>query len=1128
MLLLLALLLRLLLFAAGDDTCRDTSEMCAFWAQVGECEANPKFVAVHCAAACGLCKQEWATDSGEKRVASSPRVVIFGHANHQTVPFAALQAHDRVVSMAAGELHLVLLLESGQVLTFGDDTLGQLGHPRLTRTTLMTRRAPEPLTWPPPLTGMRATAVDAGRMYSGALLADGSLMLWGENTHGQCGIEVEMTPIHSAPSELLHLSSLPASPVRVPLRAKIRAFSLGEIHTLVLTTDGDVYSLGDDAFGACCNGTEADARGADGWPHPVRRCDLPLRAAEGEVVESVHAGGFHSMVVTSHRRVLVWGDNSHGQLGGERKDGYVYSTLHDLRGGGGDVDEEQYARELDAARQVEELSLPLLAGENLTSLATRSFHSAALTDHGRLLVWGDNAYGQVGSEPANHSAVGDSQTAVPLGPATTQTAAAAVSLGELHTLALDNHSRPYSFGLNTRHQLGRMYGATWDAYPDPFRLPYEGGPSESVALLAAGAHFSAAVTAPPDRHLYVWGESVLAAETRGRPLHDTGHGAPGEMAAPAPSADAPPASETADAMRHVELQIDAARAGTGGGGPASQREAARAPVAVGGCAGGFHFLARVVDDPGGGGGGGASRAQQVLTWGENAAYQLCRPTEEDFAEEAAPVDPPLPVPSADGEMVVGCGAFHSLVAVPGVGLFVCGMPTEQPPPTSQPEQAQEHEGDAPPPPRMAPSPPRVGVKGAASSGGSGGGGRTSSSSQPSGGEGVPGALSRVDLPIDYSAADDPIVALGAGHAHSVALTRGGRVFTWGSNEFGQLGWAPIPSARGAPADSAMPAGELRLALARAGTSDAGPPDAPPGAAEPPPPPPGGGEEASVGIEASVPVRQMAVGAYHNLLVSASGEAWSFGSNSHGQLARPTPHGAASARAEPIRLPLSHHGQAVKAVAAGLRHSVLLLASGAVCAFGDHSHGQLGREAPTRANACDVVAAATSSVGGGAPIASPIVGLAAGELHTLALTANGEVWSWGDNQFRQCGRELKEPLLPTAGRVLLPTHEDEGDTDGDGAAQHADGVAAVAAQAVFASGYHGLILTRAGKLIVVGTAVEFDGTTALDAAARGDLSGGFADEYEYEERDDDDIDGDDFYEGAEDDEDGVEGLVYREF
>ena len=48
-----------------------------------------------------------------------------------------------------------------------------------------------------------------------------------------------------------------------------------------------------------------------------------------------------------------------------------------------------------------------------------------------------------------------------------------------------------------------------------------------------------------------------------------------------------------------------------------------------------------------------------------------------------------------------------------------------------------------------------------------------------------------------------------------------------------------------------------------------------------------------------------------------------------------------------------------------------------------------------------------------------VGLAAGELHTLALTASGEIWSWGDNQLLQCARKLKDPLLPLPGRVPLP-------------------------------------------------------------------------------------------------------------
>ena len=44
------------------------------------------------------------------------------------------------------------------------------------------------------------------------------------------------------------------------------------------------------------------------------------------------------------------------------------------------------------------------------------------------------------------------------------------------------------------------------------------GADESLTLLAAGAHFSAAVSSRG--HLYVWGEPVLAADTRARSAHD--------------------------------------------------------------------------------------------------------------------------------------------------------------------------------------------------------------------------------------------------------------------------------------------------------------------------------------------------------------------------------------------------------------------------------------------------------------------------------------------------------------------------------------------------------------------------------------------------------------------------------
>jgi alpha-tubulin suppressor-like RCC1 family protein len=352
-------------------------------------------------------------------------------------------------------------------------------------------------------------------------------------------------------------------------------------------------------------------------------------------------------------------------------------------------------------------------------------------------------------------------------------------------------------------------------------------------------------------------------------------------------------------------------------------------------------------------------------------------------------------------------------------------------------------------------------------GGGGGGGAKGSSAARSKGATSTGyattnkGFTPVALP-GWSASD-PISMLAAGHAHSVALTAAGRVFTWGSNEFGQLGWASPPMLGTRNADAALPPGEVRL---RRPALVAG--------AEPAT---GAGDEDngySSGVSSSIPVASIAVGAYHTLLITWAGEVWSFGSNSHGQLARPllAPDGAPA----PILLPPSHHGQAVRAAAAGARHTALLLASGAVCVIGDHTHGQLGVAVPHRRNACAVRGDKGGVVAGGGEgavgeLVMPAVRrLVAGELHTLALTESGEVWSWGDNQMRQCARELKQPILATPGRVPLPLRPGE------------------AVASLSASGYHAVAVTSLGRVFTLGHGIDAsfveEAPVGADATAEG--------------------------------------------
>ena len=90
---------------------------------------------------------------------------------------------------------------------------------------------------------------------------------------------------------------------------------------------------------------------------------------------------------------------------------------------------------------------------------------------------------------------------------------------------------------------------------------------------------------------------------------------------------------------------------------------------------------------------------------------------------------------------------------------------------------------------------------------------------------------------------------------------------------------------------------------------------------------------------------------------------------------------------------------VVAVAAGGAHALAVTASGAVYSWGDNSRGQLGRATdPT-----DPAYAPASLPGRVAfPPGNPAVGVAAGRAHSLVLLAGGQVLGFGDNTARQLG------------------------------------------------------------------------------------------------------------------------------
>ena len=137
---------------------------------------------------------------------------------------------------------------------------------------------------------------------------------------------------------------------------------------------------------------------------------------------------------------------------------------------------------------------------------------------------------------------------------------------------------------------------------------------------------------------------------------------------------------------------------------------------------------------------------------------------------------------------------------------------------------------------------------------------------------------------------------------------------------------------------------------------------------------------------------------HNLAITADGAVWSWGGGGGGQLG----HGDGGIQLQPKKME-ALAGRRVVAVSAGLHHSLALTSSGAVWSWGYGGDGRLGHgDAQDQLLPKKVEAFAGQRV----------VAVSAGAYHSLALAADGSVWSWGDGYFGRLGHgDGQYQLLP---------------------------------------------------------------------------------------------------------------------
>ncbi len=141
---------------------------------------------------------------------------------------------------------------------------------------------------------------------------------------------------------------------------------------------------------------------------------------------------------------------------------------------------------------------------------------------------------------------------------------------------------------------------------------------------------------------------------------------------------------------------------------------------------------------------------------------------------------------------------------------------------------------------------------------------------------------------------------------------------------------------------------------------------------------------------------------HVLALSGDGRVWAWGQNNFGQLG----DGTTTSRPTPVLLPGLTD---VVAISAGGNHALALRSDGTLWGWGHNRHGQLDPALPQ-----NQLAVPTPITG-----MTQVAQIAAGYHFSLALRADGTVWSWGNNTHGELGQGTQSVAYTRSPPAPLP-------------------------------------------------------------------------------------------------------------
>ncbi len=256
---------------------------------------------------------------------------------HRSTPRQEITSSTNWKQVATGNNHTAAIKTDGTLWLLGLNYNGQLGD----NTTAIRSTPRQEFT-----SSTNWKQVSGGAVHTTAIKTDGTLWIWGSNSHGQLGDNT--TASRSTPRQ------------EITSGTNWKQVACGAFHTAAIKTDGTLWLWGRNAYGQIGDNTTAI------------RSTPRQEFTSGTNWKQVACSSLNTAAIKTDGTLWSWGNNSYGQIG----DNTTTSRL--------------------TPRQ------EFTSSTNWKQVSGGVFRTSAIKTDGTLWLWGRNAYGQIGDNTNAH------------------------------------------------------------------------------------------------------------------------------------------------------------------------------------------------------------------------------------------------------------------------------------------------------------------------------------------------------------------------------------------------------------------------------------------------------------------------------------------------------------------------------------------------------------------------------------------------------------------------------------------------------------------------------------------------------------------------------------------------------